>query len=175
MSDTPAYNPNSDPNNRVPTLEEQFGGTWCSCIHKVIEELTPKKLAVYCIEKGYKEMHKPSEDELGIRYGYYLRTETQLTRVGDDELKKDINIAAAFGDFFQRDYESLKSVLIAIQKIATFEERFAQEVSEEVVGCDESKAPAVQATTPNRPDSPFAPNVTKRKIQTHQGLRPVND
>lgn len=151
-------------------LAEAFGGRWCDCIEKVIDQLTPERLAVYCMEKKYREFHKPTQDETGVRYGYYLRTVTELRTINEEEIRQDVNVVAGFGKFFHRDYETLEWTLKAIQKIADFEGRTAQKVAEDVVKCDEKKAPPVHETSRAAPEAPFP--ATGRKIrQTSSGMR----
>lgn len=127
---------------RPPPLELRYGGAWCDCITKVIQQITPKKLAAYCNNKGYREQHKPDLDEIGLRWGYYLYSVNEKMAVGEkDQIDIARAVCAAFGEFFHRDYESLQSCLSAIMVLAGFEKRSPQAVAEDVIACKEEDAP----------------------------------
>lgn len=148
-----------------------YGGDWCDCIEKVIDGLSPKKLAVYCIEKGYRPFHEPKEDDLGVRYGYYLTTVKIEKTVGDkeeDRIVTDKSIVAGFGDFNHRPLETIQSVLRAIKTISQHERRTPQMISHDVVKCDEKKAPAIRQAKADIPDAMAQPG-TRRYMQTSQG------
>jgi hypothetical protein len=149
-----------------------YGGEWCDCIDRVIEKLTPRKLAAYCIAKKYPDFPKPTADELGTRYGYLLRTVRQLVNIpGEKEgVEKNVNIVAAFGEFTHRPLETIQSVLNAIQRIAAHEGRSAQAVALDCLAADESVVPVPVAPG----DSPPAvvPSV-RRFVQSSQGIMPA--
>jgi len=149
-------------------LAQEFGGKWCDCIHKVIGELSAAKLAVYC-ESRYKRAHPIITDECGIRYGYKLTTVTSKVTVNQDEVEKTYNFVAFFGEFTLREFDTLQSVLQAIDRIADFEKRSAQSVAEDVAKCDPQQAPAPGAE-PRADDRVFIPG-TKRQLMTSEGMR----
>lgn len=123
-------------------LLSDYGGIWCNCIDKIVDEITPMKIAGYCIAKGYKPHHPPQQDEYAIRYGYYLTTEVELVQNGDGtEIERPRKIVAIFGEFEHRPYETLKSCLEAILALSYFEKRVAQQVAEDIIKADESLVP----------------------------------
>jgi hypothetical protein len=123
-------------------LITSYGGSWCGCIDKIVDDITPAKVAAYCIGKKYPAQHPPHQDDISIRYAYYLKTIVEHTVVSDKhEIDRERRIITACGDFKDRPYETLKSCLDAIIKLSEFEERPAQEIAEEIAKADESLVP----------------------------------
>lgn len=150
-------------------LAGKYGGAWCDCIQDVLKLLNPTKLSAYCIEKNYRPIHPPTKDESGIRYAYFLTSWQTQTTVGAEEVKKDYNITASFGEYNYRPFDSLQTCLEAIARIAWFEQRSPQDVARDVIVCDESKAPEVKNEAP----TPVAvPPTVRRFAQTSQGTFP---
>lgn len=126
----------------VRELSYQFGGSWCDCIHQVIEKITPALVAGYCVNKEFPEQHAPFRDETGVRYGYFLGKKTKQVVVDDKEVETQYRLVAGFGDYTNRAKETLQSCLTAICAIAEFERRPAQDVARDVIAADASMAPA---------------------------------
>ena len=160
----------------LSALAQHFGGDWCDCIDKVLYQLTPKKLAVYCMKKGYSAYPKPiEEDGVGVRYSYFLEKVKEKKAVGDKEenvIIQERSVVAAFGDFHLRPYETTQSILQAIGNIAIFEERPAQKVAEDVVTMDEGEMPSFESDKAEKVARIFNPG-HKRYVQDHAGLRPI--
>ncbi len=159
-----------DPFDLKP-LQQSFGGSWCDCIKKVFDGITPRKVAAYCIAMEYRPFHEPVADDIGVRYGYFLKTVKELTTVGKDEVEREKNIVASFGEFYHRSYETRHSALQAIVKIADFEGRTPHQVALDVVEADESTVPEAKAQKeePRRAPAPG----TRRYEQTANGLRAI--
>jgi hypothetical protein len=157
--------------DQVGRLATEFGGEWCDCINHVIAHITPAKLAVYCIENKYEQVHKPTRDDgVGVRYSYKLKAVQRTETVGNDEVKKDFNVCASFGDFHLRPYDSLRTCLQAIARIAWLEQRSPQEVAKSVSKCDESKQPEIKDDTAHFRES--MPQV-RRFAQSANGTFPI--
>lgn len=118
-------------------VARHFGGEWCYCIDEVIQGVTPKKVAAYCIGKQYKPYPEPVEDELGIRYSYLLGKFTEE----ENEVLTERSLTASFGDFSHRPLETIQSCMKAIASIGIKEKRSPQDVAHDVVKADEAIVP----------------------------------
>ena len=145
-------------------IADHFGGTWCDCLFSIMSKITSKKLAAYCIAKGYEQVHPPEADELGIRYDYKLRTDRETERQGETEITRERNILAQFGEFHHRPVETTQAALRGIMQIAIHEQRSPHEVALEVINTDDSQVPEPRQVTP-QPIAPMAPNTTRRTWQ----------
>ena len=138
---------------------QAFGGIWCDCIKAVIRKVTPQKLAVYLVKAGYRPMHQPREDELGVRYAYHLYVAHESQIISDkEEITRDRNVVADFGEFYHRPVETLQSVLKAIIRIAAHEKCMPHNVAIDVACCDESQAPEVKTAAQEPETRTVSPN-----------------
>lgn len=174
-----SYEEEQELNDEVLLSKEEFqelchvyGGAWCDCIRKVIDAITPEKLAVYCAGK-YEQFRQAESDEIGVRYAYKLKVVKLSQREGDFEIVREQNILADFGAFFHRPVETLQSVLKAIIKIAEHEKRRPHDVALEVAEADEARADFIAPIKKTVADSPQmrAFNSAKKFMQADGSLR----
>lgn len=109
----------------------KYGAGWCHCMVTQISELTPDKLAAYCVEQEFRAYPEPiyEDTDKSTRYQYLVKETRRLVK-GKEVV--DI-VVAGFGKFPYHPFQTLDTVLGAIRKIASATGQNAHEIAEEIL------------------------------------------